>query len=54
MFFPVLAVTIVSAGLLKLGALSVWVTVLTLVIQGLLIALSIGVGFYLWQRYQKS
>lgn len=52
MFWPFLAATTVGIGFFKLGALSVWVSVLTIAIQILIIALLTLGGFTLWQRYR--
>jgi hypothetical protein len=52
MFWPFLAATTVGIGFFKLGALSVWVSVLSLIIQVLIIALLALGGFTIWQRYR--
>lgn len=54
MFFPFLAATIVGAGAVKLGAMSVMVSVLSLALQALIFINLIGAGYFLWQRYRKS
>lgn len=54
MFFPFLAATTVGIGLFKLGTLSVWMTVLTIAIQILIIALLALGGFTLWQRHRDT
>jgi len=54
MFFPFLAATIVGAGAMKLGALSVTVSILTTALQALILANMVGAGYYLWQRYGKT
>lgn len=52
MFWSFLAATTVGFGFFKLGALSVWVAVLTVIIQILIIALIALAGFTIWQRYR--
>jgi hypothetical protein len=54
MLFPFLAATTVGIGFFKLGALSVWVSVLSLTIQILIIALLGLAGFTIWQRYRVT
>ena len=54
MFWLFIAATTVGLGFFKLGALSVWVSVLSLAIELLLIAL-LGVGGYaVWQRHKLT
>ena len=54
MFFPFLAATIVGAGAVKLGAMSVTISILTAALQALTLANLIGSGYFLWQRYGKT
>ena len=56
MFWPFLAFTIVGAGAgaVKLGAMSVTISVLTLALQALIIANLIGGGIYLWRRFRNN
>ena len=54
MFFPFLAATIVGAGAVKLGAMSVTISILTAALQALTLANLIGAGYFLWQRYGKT
>jgi membrane protein implicated in regulation of membrane protease activity len=54
MFFPFLAATIIGAGAVKLGALSVTVSLLTTALELLVFANLIGAGYFLWQRYSKK
>jgi hypothetical protein len=54
MFFPFLAATIVGAGAVKLGAMSVTISVLSLALQALILANLIGAAYFLWQRYNKA
>ena len=54
MFIPFLAASIVSLGFIKLGALSVWVTVLTLALKTMslvfaTVALS-ALALFLWRH----
>jgi len=52
MFFPFLAASIVGAGAMKLGALSVTVSILTIALQALILANLLGAGYLLWRRWQ--
>ena len=53
MFFPFLAATIVGAGAVKLGALSVTVSILTTALQALLFANVMGIAYLAWRKYQE-
>ena len=58
MHWVFLAVAVLAIGLFQLGAMSVWVVVLTLALQVALVvagvfALYVAVMF-LWRRYRKS
>ena len=53
MFFPFLAATIVGAGAVKLGAMSVTVSILTVALQALILANLIGAGYLAWRKYQE-
>ena len=52
MFWPFLAFSIVGA--VKLGAVSVTISVLTLALQALIIANLLGGGIYLWRRFRNN
>ena len=52
MFLPLLALTIVGAGAIKFGAMSVMVSALTLALEGLILANVVGAGIYLWHRFR--
>ena len=54
MFFPFLAATIVGAGAVKLGAMSVTISLLTAALQALIFANVMGAGYFLWRKYQES
>lgn len=54
MFWPFLAFTIIGAGAVKFGAMSVMVSVLTLALEALIIANLIGGGIYLWRRFRNN
>ena len=54
MFFPFLAATIVGAGAVKLGAMSVTVSILTTALQALILANLIGAAYLLWRRFGKT
>ncbi len=51
MFLPLLVLTVVSAGAIKFGAMSVMVSALTLALEGLILANLVGAGIYLWHRF---
>ena len=53
MFFPFLAATIVGAGAVKLGAMSVTVSILTVALQALLLANVMGIAYLAWRKYQE-
>jgi len=53
MFLPLLAFTIVGAGAIKFGAMSVMVSALTLALEVLVIANLLGAGIYLWHRFRN-
>ena len=54
MFFPFLAATIVGAGAVKLGAMSVTISLLTAALQALIFANLIGAGYFLWRTIPGS
>ena len=54
MLFPFLAATIIGAGAIKFGAMSAMLSVMTIAIQILIIALLALGGFSLWQGYRLS
>ena len=54
MFFPFLAATIIGAGAIKLGALSVTVSILTAALQALIFANVMGIAYLAWRKYQES
>lgn len=54
MFWPFLAFSIVGAGAVKFGAMSVTISVLTLALEALIIANLIGGGIYLWRRFRNN
>jgi hypothetical protein len=55
MFWPILAASAASLGLIKLGSLYVWVQILGLTVKALLALLAMGVagfvGYVLWLEY---
>ena len=53
MFFPFLAATIIGAGAMKLGALSVTVSLLTTALQALIFANVMGIAYLAWRKYQE-
>ncbi len=54
MFFPFLAATIVTAGAVKLGAMSTMVSVLSLALQAIIIANLIAIGYLAWRHFRKT
>ena len=54
MFFPFLAATIIGAGAMKLGALSVTVSLLTTALQALIFANVMGIAYLAWRKYQEA
>ena len=54
MFLPILLSTAVGIGLIQLGALSVWVTVLSLIIKSLLLLVLAAVLFLLYRRHKQG
>ena len=54
MFFPFIAATIVGAGAVKLGAMSVTISILSAALQALIFANLIGAGYFLWQRHNAA
>lgn len=53
MFWLFTGLSAIGYSVFKLGTLSVWNSVLTLVIQILIIALLVAIGYILWQRHKK-
>ena len=54
MFFPFVAFAVLAAALIQLGALSVWVAVLSLVIKAMLFAAITTALFFTWRRYKRA
>ena len=54
MFFPFLAATIVGTGAVKLGAMSVTISILTVALQALLFANLMGLAYLAWRRFHKT
>ena len=53
MLFPFIAATIVGAGAVKLGAMSVTVSLLTIALQALIFANVMGIAYLAWRKYQE-
>ena len=53
MFWKFLIAVALAAGLIQLGALSVWVSVLSLALQVAIGVIVLGAGIALWTRYTK-
>jgi len=54
MFWVFTAASAIGYSFFKLGAVSVWNSVLALVIQILIVALLLSAGYILWQHHRKS
>ncbi len=54
MFFPFLAATIIGAGAVKLGAMSVTISVLTAALQLLIFLNLFGGAYLLWPHFRSS
>jgi len=52
-FFAFLAASIVGAGAMKLGALSVTVSILSIALQAVLFANVMGAAYLAWRKYQE-
>jgi hypothetical protein len=50
MFFPFIAVAAIAAAFIELGALSVWVTVMSLAIKAMLLAAIAAALFFGFRR----
>lgn len=53
MFWAVLILVLLSIVLLKLGAMSVWVTVLSGALQFILLGIAVLFVFLGWQRWRR-
>jgi hypothetical protein len=53
MFMPIIISTAIVVGLIQLGAMSVWITVLSLVIKALLLA-GLVISLLLFYRQRKQ
>lgn len=54
MIWKFLIVAAIAISLIKLGALSVWVTALSLALKIMLIFLTAAVLYFIWQKYKKD
>ena len=54
MFWPFLAASAVAIALIKLGALAVWVSVLTSMLSLVLAAAFVAGLVYAWRRYRSQ
>ena len=54
MFFPFIAATIVGAGAMKVGALAVTMSILTIALQALIFANVMGIAYLAWRKYQEA
>lgn len=54
MLWTFLAVSAIAAALIQLGALSVWVAVLSLVLKALLALISVAALFFMWRRFNAK
>jgi hypothetical protein len=53
MFWPFLAASAVSVGLIRLGALSVWVSVLKAILSVVVAAVLAASFVFAWRRYKQ-
>jgi hypothetical protein len=53
MFFPFIAVAAIAAAFIQLGALSVWVSVLSLTIKAMLLAAIAAALFFALRRFAQ-
>lgn len=54
MIWKFLIVAAIAGSLIKLGALSVWFTALSLALKIMLILLTAVVLYFIWQKYKKD
>lgn len=54
MIWKFLIVAAIAVSLIKLGALSVWVTALSLALKIMLILLTGAVLYFIWQRFNRN
>ena len=54
MFFPFLAATIIGAGAVKIGAMSVTISVLTTALQLLILLNLLGAAYLVWRHFQRD
>ena len=54
MIWNFLIISAIAVSLIKLGALSVWVTALSLALKIMLILLTAAVLYFIWQRFKKN
>ena len=53
MFWALLAFLFLSVAFVKLGAMSVWLTVLSGALQAVLLLLGVGAGVALWRHLRN-
>ena len=54
MFWPFLAFAFIAAMMMKLGAMSVWVAVLSLTLKVLLAAIIAVIALAIWARFRRG
>ena len=54
MFFPFLAATIIGAGAVNLGAMSVTISILSAALQALVFANLLGAGYLIWRHFHSG
>ncbi len=54
MFFPFVGATAIALGFVQLGALSVWVTVLSLALKLAVTLLVLLSAYMAWDRYRRT
>ncbi len=54
MLYPVIAATLIGVSLMKLGAMSVMVKVLSAALNLTLLIIIAGIAYLAWKRYSKD
>jgi hypothetical protein len=54
MFWPFLAATAVGTAFIKLGALSVWVTVLSQALSAMVFLFIAAILFFVWRQHKDT
>lgn len=54
MFWPFLAATAIGTAFIKLGALSVWVTVLSQALSAMVMLFIAAILFFVWRQHKDT